>query len=43
MHYEICGYKPGNIKVVAAFDIDRRKVGEPIEEAIFSPQIVPKQ
>ena len=37
MHYEICGYKPGNIKIVAAFDIDRRKVGKPLEEAIFSP------
>jgi myo-inositol-1-phosphate synthase len=37
MHYEICGYKPGDIKVVAAFDIDRRKVGKPLEEAIFSP------
>jgi myo-inositol-1-phosphate synthase len=37
MHYEICGYKPGNIKVVAAFDIDKRKVGKSLEEAIFSP------
>jgi myo-inositol-1-phosphate synthase len=37
MHHEICGYKPENIKVVAAFDIDRRKVGKPLEEAIFSP------
>jgi len=37
MHYEICGYKPENIKVVAAFDIDERKVGMPLEEAIFSP------
>jgi myo-inositol-1-phosphate synthase len=37
MHYEICGYKPANINIVAAFDIDRRKVGKPLEEAIFSP------
>lgn len=36
MHYEICGYKPGDIKIVAAFDIDKRKVGSPIEEAIFA-------
>jgi myo-inositol-1-phosphate synthase len=36
MHYEICGYKPGDIKVVAAFDIDRRKVGKPLAEAIFA-------
>jgi myo-inositol-1-phosphate synthase len=37
MHYDICGYKPGSIKIVAAFDVDRRKVGKPLEEAIFSP------
>ncbi len=36
MHYEICGYAPKDIKVVAAFDIDKRKVGRPLEEAIFS-------
>ena len=27
MHWEIGGYKPGDMQVVAAFDIDRRKVG----------------
>jgi myo-inositol-1-phosphate synthase len=27
MHADICGYKPGDIRIVAAFDIDRRKVG----------------
>jgi len=37
MHYEICGYKPRDIKVVAAFDIDSRKVGRSLEEAVFSP------
>ncbi len=36
MHYDICGYTPGDIKIVAAFDIDKRKVGKPLEEAIFS-------
>jgi myo-inositol-1-phosphate synthase len=36
MHYDLGGYLPGNIKVVAAFDIDRRKVGKPVYEAIFS-------
>jgi myo-inositol-1-phosphate synthase len=36
MHREIGGYSPQNIKVVAAFDIDRRKVGRPLEEAIFA-------
>ena len=24
-------------KIVAAFDIDKRKVGKPLEEAIFAP------
>jgi len=37
MHYSICGYEPKDIRVVAAFDIDKRKVGKPLKEAIFSP------
>jgi len=37
MHYDVCGYTPADIKVVAAFDIDRRKVGRPLEEAVFAP------
>ncbi|MCZ6912092.1 MAG: inositol-3-phosphate synthase, partial [Proteobacteria bacterium] len=37
MHWEIGGYRPGDIKVVAAFDIDQRKVGVDVHEAIFSP------
>ena len=36
MHWEIGGYKPGDIEVVAAFDIDKRKVGTDVHEAIFS-------
>ena len=36
MHYNLGGYIPGNIKVVAAFDVDARKVGKPVSEAIFS-------
>ncbi|MBW1740809.1 MAG: inositol-3-phosphate synthase [Deltaproteobacteria bacterium] len=36
MHWEIGGYKPGDIEVVAAFDIDRRKVGKDVNEAIFA-------
>jgi myo-inositol-1-phosphate synthase len=36
MHYDICGYEPKDIKIVAAFDIDRRKVGRPVEKAIFA-------
>jgi myo-inositol-1-phosphate synthase len=33
---DIGGYLPGDIEVVAAFDIDRRKVGRPVGEAIFA-------
>jgi myo-inositol-1-phosphate synthase len=36
MHHNLGGYKPGAIKVVAAFDIDERKVGKPLREAIVS-------
>ena len=36
MHWEIGGYRPGDIEVVAAFDIDRRKVGLDVNEAIFA-------
>ena len=37
MHWEIGGYKPSDIEVVAAFDIDARKVGKDLSEAIFAP------
>lgn len=37
MHWEIGGYKPSDIELVAAFDIDARKVGRDVSEAIFSP------
>jgi len=36
MHYDLGGYMPADITVVAAFDIDRRKVGKPLHEAIFA-------
>ncbi len=36
MHYDIGGYKPEDIEVVAAFDIDKRKVGQDIADAIFA-------
>lgn len=36
MHYDVGGYKPWDIEVVAAFDIDERKVGKDVSEAIFS-------
>src|SRR5947207_9970264 len=37
MHRQIGGYRPSDIEVVAAFDIDRRKVGLDVSKAIFSP------
>jgi myo-inositol-1-phosphate synthase len=36
MHWEISGYRPYDIEVVAAFDIDKRKVGRDVSEAIFA-------
>jgi myo-inositol-1-phosphate synthase len=36
MHEELGGYRPGDIDVVAAFDIDSRKVGRPLSEAMFA-------
>jgi myo-inositol-1-phosphate synthase len=35
MHWDIEGYKPYDIEIAAAFDIDKRKVGKDISEAIF--------
>src|SRR6266851_4761888 len=37
MHRQIGGYRPSDVEVVAAFDIDRRKVGLDVSRAIFSP------
>lgn len=36
MHPNVGPYGPSDIEVVAAFDIDARKVGKPLEEAIFA-------
>ncbi|NLX91841.1 MAG: inositol-3-phosphate synthase [Firmicutes bacterium] len=36
MHCELAGYKPGDIEVVAAFDVDKRKVGKKLKEALFA-------
>ncbi|HEY7810233.1 MAG TPA: inositol-3-phosphate synthase [Allosphingosinicella sp.] len=35
MHWDLGGYRPKDIKVVAAWDIDRRKVGKDVGAAIF--------
>jgi myo-inositol-1-phosphate synthase len=37
MHYDLGGYLPSGIKFVCAFDVDKRKVGKPLEKALFSP------
>src|SRR5437773_1770956 len=37
MHREIGSYRPSDIEIVAAFDIDRRKVGRDVSRAIFAP------
>jgi len=36
MHWDLGGYKPYDIEVVAAFDIDKRKIGLDVNDAIFS-------
>jgi myo-inositol-1-phosphate synthase len=37
MHWLIGPYEPNDIEVRAAFDIDRRKIGLDVNEAIFAP------
>jgi len=36
MHWNIGGYTPGDIDVVAAFDIDQRKVGRDVADALYA-------
>ncbi|MCG8589893.1 MAG: inositol-3-phosphate synthase, partial [Proteobacteria bacterium] len=36
LHAEIGGYRIEDIRPVAAFDVDARKVGRPLEEAVFA-------
>jgi len=36
MHHEIGGFKPSDIEVVSAFDVDQRKVRKDVSEAIFA-------
>jgi len=35
MHWQIGGYRPDDVEVAAAFDVDLRKVGKDVAEAIF--------
>ncbi|MBU0639645.1 MAG: inositol-3-phosphate synthase [Planctomycetes bacterium] len=37
LHEEIGGYRLADVRVVAAFDVDARKVGRDLAEAIFAP------
>ena len=37
MHTNVGGYRPSDLEIVAAFDVDARKVGTPLEEAVFAP------
>jgi myo-inositol-1-phosphate synthase len=37
LHWDLGGYRPKDLKVVAAWDIDQRKVGRDVAEAIFVP------
>lgn len=37
MNYELGGYVPADILPVCAFDVDKRKVGKPLKEAMFAP------
>jgi myo-inositol-1-phosphate synthase len=36
MHWAIGGIEPGDLEIAAAFDVDRRKVGRDVSEAIFA-------
>ena len=36
MHWDLGGYRPKDIRIVAAWDVDRRKVGRDVAEAIFA-------
>lgn len=37
LHYDLGGYTPQDIEVAAAFDIDKRKVGKRVDQAINAP------
>ena len=37
MHLDVGGYRPRDLRVAAAFDVDSRKVGRDVSEAIFAP------
>ena len=36
-HPLLAGYAPGDLEIVAAIDVDERKVGKPLHKALFAP------
>jgi myo-inositol-1-phosphate synthase len=36
IHHELGGYRIEDVEVVVAFDVDRRKVGQPLNKAVFA-------
>jgi len=36
MHFDVDGYTPDSIEVVCAFDVDKRKVGQTLDKAIYA-------
>ena len=43
MHWDVGGYLPSDLKFVVTFDVDRRKVGRDLSEAILAePNTVPR-
>src|SRR5690349_4470472 len=36
MHDDVCGYRPSDIEVACAFDVDQRKVGQPLDVAALA-------
>ena len=36
VHWDIGGYMPGDIEIVAAIDVDGRKVGQDLSKAIYA-------
>lgn len=42
LHWDVGGYLPSDLRFVVAFDVDRRKVGKDLSQAIFAePNNVP--
>jgi myo-inositol-1-phosphate synthase len=42
-HPNVAGLKPRDVQVVAAFDVDSRKVGLPLSKAVFAPPNVARR